>query len=426
MRRGGVTILHAIAFGILGFILTSCMDASLVDSGSGEMRLGIQSVPGSVRDVGIRVSGPGMSTLSKSIPAGADAAVLPIPVGPAREFELRARLNRVGGSVLNESVRYVDDWVGPVAPSGAMINFIPRIETVILVPDRSSPFLNSGRIVAIDNLIGNEATITSEKWRAAPFDDPGLQDPVDVDVGPAGGIYVAFGSDGIARIPDVDNLSYSQVRPGGDVNAIAIDRERSRLFVAEDDEVYARPLSGTGAGASLGLFSSLDPVSNGYFQGVAVDPFGMIYVAQSARISRVDPVSGEVLATRNVAPRDVSDIMVRPDGVYVLVHSSNENDGPAAQVVVRFSPNLQTVLDTFGTGVDPVAGQTGRFFGAVQFLTPWNDGITIADTDGSSVARIVQIDDISGSGWREYGAYNGALDGAAGEFNFVGYLWGGF
>jgi hypothetical protein len=366
-----------------------------------------------------------MSTLAKTIPAGADAVVLPIPVGPAREFELRARLNRVGGSALNESVRYVDDWIGPVSPSGAMISFVPRIETVILVPDRSSPFLNSGRIVAIDNLVGNEATITSEKWRAAAFDDPGLQDPVDVDVGTAGAIYVAFRSDGIARIPDVDNLSYSEVRPARDVNAIAIDRERSRLFVAEDDEVYARPLSGTGVGASLGLSSSLDPVSNGYFQGVAVDPFGMIYVAQSARISRVDPVSGEVLATRDVAPRDVSDIMVRPDGVYVLVHSSNENDGPAAQVVVRFSPNLQTVLDTFGTGVDPVEGQAGRFFGAVQFLAPWNERITIADTDGSSVARIVQIDDISGSGWREYGGYNSALDGTAGQFNFVNYEWGG-
>jgi hypothetical protein len=84
------------------------------------------------------------------------------------------------------------------------------------------------------------------------------------------------------------------------------------------------------------------------------------------------------------------------------------------------------VLGTFGTGVDPIEGQTGLFFGAVQFLAPWNERIAITDTDGSSVARIVQIDDISGSGWREYGAYNGDLDGTAGQFNFVSYEWGGF
>jgi hypothetical protein len=167
-------------------------------------------------------------------------------------------------------------------------------------------------------------------------------------------------------------------------------------------------------------------VSNGYFQGVAVDPFGMIYVAQSARISRVDPVSGEVLATRYVAPRDVSDIMVRPDGIYVLVHSRNEEAQRTNDVVVRFTPNLETVLDTFGTGVDPAEDQPGRFFGAIQFLAPWNDRITIADTDGMSVARVVQIDDISGSGWKEYGAYNSALDGTAGEFNFANYEWGSF
>lgn len=406
--------------------LIGCMDASLVDHGAAPATLSIQSAPATIRDLGLRVSGPGMPTLQTTIPVGSDAAVFQVPVGPVRRFELRARLNRVGTDVLNESIRYAARWEGPMPPGGTMVTLSPRIETVVLVPDGNSSGGNAGRVVAIDDLVGSDALITADKWRAAAFDDPGLLDPVDVDVGPEGGIYVAFGSDGIARIPDVDNLSYSQVRPVGNVNAIAIDRERSRLFVAEDDEVYARPLSGTGAGASLGLFSSLDPVSNGYFQGVAVDPFGMIYVAQSARISRVDPVSGEVLATRNVAPRDVSDIMVRPDGVYVLVHSSNENDGPAAQVVVRFSPNLQTELDTFGTGMDPVEGQAGRFFGAVQFLAPWNDRITIADTDGSSVARIVQIDDISGSGWREYGAYNGDLDGAVGEFNFVGYLWGGF
>lgn len=411
---------------LLAITMTGCMDASLVDSGSAPATISIQAAPPTTRDVGLRVSGPGMATLQKTVPVGADAGVFQVPVGPSRRFELRARLNRIGTDVLNESVRYTAFWEGPLPPGGTMVALSPRIETALLIPDRNSSGGNAGRIVAVDNLLGSDTTITSDKWRSAPFDDPGLQDPVDVDIGPAGAIYVAFASVGIARISDVDNLSYSQVRPAGNVNAIAIDRERSRLFVAEDAEVYGRALPGTGAGASLGLFSSLDPATHGYFQGVAVDPFGMIYVAQSARISRVDPVSGDVLASRNVAPRDVSDIMVRPDGVYVLVHSDNQTDGAATQVVIRFSPNLQTVLDTFGTGVSPVEGQPGRFFGAIQFIAPWNDRITIADTDGSSVARIIQIDDVSGSGWREYGAYNSAFDGTAGEFNFVDYLWGGF
>jgi hypothetical protein len=118
--------------------------------------------------------------------------------------------------------------------------------------------------------------------------------------------------------------------------------------------------------------------------------------------------------------------MVRPDGIYVLVHSRNEEAQPTNDVVVRFTPNLETVLDTFGTGVGPAEDQPGRFFGAIQFLAPWNDRITIADTDGMTVARVVQIDDVYGSGWKEYGAYNSALDGTAGEFNFANYEWGGF
>ena len=95
--------------------------------------------------------------------------------------------------------------------------------------------------------------------------------------------------------------------------------------------------------------------------------------------------------------------------------------------IVRFNFSLTKITGTYGTGVAPAENTPGSFFGPRRFLAETNREITIADTDGSTVARIVQIEDLSGTGWREYGqADGGANNGLAGEFEFVGYTWGGF
>lgn len=409
-----------------GLLLTSCMDASLVSDGSAPASISIQSAPATIRDLGLRVSGPGMPTVAKTVPIGADALVFGVPVGPARRFELIARLNRVTTDQLNQNVWYDARRQLPVPPGGTLVDLPLFIRSTILVPDIN--FSGTGtRLVAIEDLVGPDAVITSEKWTELPFDDPARYQPSDVAVDARGGIYVAFrATGGVVRVPDVGSFNPQQIRASGGILSMAIDRERGRLFVSELSDVYAMALNGSNE-RSLDLFDSLSPGVNGYFQGVAVDPAGMLYVAQSARISRVDPQTSEILATRSTAPYDLSDVMVRPDGVYALVHSRNQQGGQADVGIVRLNFALSEITGTYGTGVDPAEGVPGKFFGPRRFIAETNRKITVADTDGASVARIVQIDDLSGAGWRAYGqADDGQGSGLAGEFTFVGYTWGGF
>ena len=408
--------------------LAGCMDASLVDNGTAPASITIQAVPPTLRDLGLRVSGPGMPPVAKSVPVGADALVLEVPVGPARRFELRARLNRVTTDQLNQNVWYDARRQVAVPPGGALVDLPLGIRSTILVPDIN--FSGTGtRLVAIEDLVGSDATITSEKWTELSFDDPARYQPSDVALDGRGGIYVAFRGtlgDGVIRVRDVGSFTPEVVRADGSVLGMAIDRERGRLFVSEMTDVYAMALNGSDERA-LNLTASLAPGPNGYFQGLAVDPAGNLYIAQSAQISHVDPETSAVLATRSVAPYDLSDVMVRPDGVYALVYSRDQKSAQADVAIVRFNFSLTKITGTYGTGLAPAENTPGSFFGPRRFLAETNREITIADTDGSTVARIVQIEDLSGTGWREYGqADGGANNGLAGEFEFVGYTWGGF
>ena len=117
-------------------------------------------------------------------------------------------------------------------------------------------------------------------------------------------------------------------------------------------------------------------------------------------------------------------IAVRPEGVFVLIHSRDGSLRNQADVaVIGLSFGLNTILGRFGSSVSPAEGTPGSFFGPVRFLAEANELMTIADTsDDGSVARVVQFDPMSGSGWRDYGrGPNLNQTDDRGEFVFATY-----
>ena len=68
-------------------VLGGCMNASLSQSGNAPARINLQQVPDSVTEIRLTVSGPGMTTVEKTLTPDTDAVVLDLPVGPERVFE---------------------------------------------------------------------------------------------------------------------------------------------------------------------------------------------------------------------------------------------------------------------------------------------------------------------------------------------------
>jgi len=399
------------------------MDASLVSSGSAPVELSVQSVPSNVRDLGVRVTGPGMPSISKSVPLGADALVLPVPVGPAREFELRARLNELGTQQVNDSVWYGAHRRVPVSPAGALVPLNLSIRSAILVPNLTDSGV--GRLVQIDDLEGTSATISSTKWSESSFM---AGDISDVTVGRRGAIfYIANpslgGTDVIHRVTALGSTPQAISSQQG-YKTIAMDREGDRVYAAKVDSVWAMGLDGTNE-QQLPLSAGLNVNTWGEVQGLDVGPKGLLYVAQSNRVGLFDPTSATPVASRDVSPFNIADVMVRPDGVYLLINSRDTSEqNPADLVVIRMNPQLSEVFGTFGSSVNSSEGLKGSFFGPLKFLAEVNEEITIADSDGTTT-RIVQFQNVSGAGWREYGrGINGNQADEAGELRFDPYQWG--
>lgn len=149
-------------------------------------------------------------------------------------------------------------------------------------------------------------------------------------------------------------------------------------------------------------------------QGLDVGPDGSLFVAQSNRVWRFDPKTGELLNGFDARSYNIADIMLRPDGVYLLINSRREFDGEVFQnvatdvAVVRLSPNLGAILDSFGTSVNSTQGRRGSFFGPLKFIAEHNREITVTDSN-NTVTRIVQFRNLDGDGWREFGSHVNAL-----------------
>lgn len=420
----------------LAITMTGCMDASLVDSGSAPATLSIQAVPPTVRELGLRVSGPGMPTFTRSIPVGAEALVFELPVGPARRFELLARLNVVGTEQLNPSVRYGARKQVPVAPGGVLVPLPLQLQSSIIISDQTADpqgQLGDSRIIEIPSLDAPDAQVLSE----STWDNYEIG-AVDTAIDGLGRIY-GIGGDSpagqIYRFPELtQTLDAVVLGTSSGFRAFTVNEGTGRVFAARtggqqlQNQVFA--ISPSGAEVQLSLQGGLD-ISFGAVQGLDVGPGGNLFVAQSNRVGRFDLQTGALLNGFDARPYNIADIMVRPEGVYLLINSERQFDGEVFQnvatdvAVVRLPPNLGSIVESFGNGVAPAEGAVGDFFGPLKFVAEHNREITVADSNGI-VTRIVQFRNLDGDGWREFGSHvDDPGTPLPGEMQFAPYLWDG-
>jgi hypothetical protein len=415
--------------------LAACMDASLVDNGSAPASITIQAVPPTVRDLGLRVSGPGMPTVAKGVPIGADALVFEVPVGPARRFELKARLNVAGADRVNPSVWYDARSQVPVGPGGALVPLSLELRSAIIFADQTADPQQGGdsRVIEIPALDGTDAEILA----ASTWDNYEIG-VVDLAIDGVGRMYGIGGDDPpgqIYRFPElVQTLSAVVLGSSSAFRALTVEEDTGRVFAGRtggqplQNQVIA--ISPAGSEAALSLQGGLN-ISFGAVQGLDVGPDGSLFVAQSNRVGRFDPQSGELLNGFDARPYNIADIMVRSEGVYLLINSERQFDGEVFQnvatdvAVVRLPPNLGSIVESFGTGVAPTEGAVGAFFGPLKFVAEHNREITVTDSNGT-VTRIVQFRNLDGDGWREFGSHvDDPGTPLPGEMQFALYLWDG-
>lgn len=402
-RLAGILFLFALIAGSL----SSCMDASLVSEPSAGVGISIQAAPSTLKTLRLRVSGPGMVSRSATLPIGADAVVLPIPIGPARRFELLGELHAVGNPGLdNPSVFYASRQQAPIVPGGTQVNLNLTLRSRILIPDSLGE-----RLGEVPDLEGTLSEIDAE-WISGDRITNTI--PYDVDFGSAGAIY--FVSDaGVERAISLASAPTLVVDAGNlNLRHIAIDRINDRLYIANSNTVAGAPIGA--APQPLPLTNGLNVAQYGAVQGIAVAPDGTLFVAQSTRVGRFDPASSTPIASVGVAPLNVADVVARSDGVYILINSrDNTSYNPAGIAIARLGPNLENVLESYGSTVNGQEGVPGSFLGPVRFLSTANQEITVADSDGG-VSRIVQVRNVDGDGWREF-------QSAQDPFGFAPYAW---
>lgn len=418
--------IRALTVAFAALALIGCMDASLVETGSAPASISIQAAPPTIRDLGLRVSGPGMPTFQTTIRVGSDAAVFQVPVGPARRFELRARLNQVGSSQLNESVWYDGRRQVPVPPSGAFIPLRLSLRSTLLVPDTVS----GGRLLEIPELGGTDAAIdAASRWSNFV---PGVS---DIAVGPRGNLYAVADiqiTGGLFDAPSTTAFGPAALSSDAVFDRLAVDPENPRVYAysAATDAIWAVQ-AGTGTAQELTQISSVlgnSRTTFGRVQALAVDPNGFLYVAQSHRIGKFDPATEALVAGYDATPLNIADIMIRDDGLYVLVNSERTSGGNPTNVttspsVLRVLPDMSSVVESFGSTVSPSEGVRGSFFGPLRFIAENNRNITVADSDGT-VARLVQFRNLDGDGWKEYGQLvDDPGSPLPGEMQFASYQW---
>jgi hypothetical protein len=214
--------------------------------------------------------------------------------------------------------------------------------------------------------------------------------------------------------------------------SFTVEEDTGRVFAARtggqplQNQVFA--ISPSGDELLLSLQGDLD-TSFGAVQGLDVGPDGSLFVAQSNRVGRFDPQSGQLLNGFDARPHNIADIMVRADGVYLLINSERELGGqgfqnvPTDTAVVRLPPNLSSVAESFGSSVAPTEGTVGDFFGPRKFVAEHNREITVTDSN-ETVTRIVQFRNLDGDGWREFGSHVDDPNAPQpGEMQFAPYQW---
>jgi len=364
----------------VSLLFTSCFYMPGV-SGRGMARAAVSPSPlppPNVTSIALIVGGPGMNTITQSIAVGNTTTTLSVPSGIGRTFTLLEN-----------------------TPSATLIG----TATVDLSPGETkeiplTPTTGASQIVVPDNLNGlltQISDMTGTGWTTL-----GITSPYAVDFDEQGRMYVAT-SASVVEISDITNKSATTVgssTQGLPIKAIAVDRVRGLIYFTDGStNLYSVQITPT-----LGTQQSV-PLSNlgitPFVTGIAVDPDGFLYVANTYPTASILKVDVSTFASPKVV-MSYSGSLIYPwdvlvNGGYVYI-----SDFTARQIV-RLDKNLAFVDSISGYGGD-------SFFGPERFVAILNKPITVID-EATGKDRLVSFNDMSGAGWTTYGSTGSGTPG---------------
>lgn len=349
------------------------------------------NVPSNGQSLELIVTGAGMDNITKTYPVIQTSDSFELPPGSARTF---SAVSSTPSVTLSAEVQ--KDLLS-IADANVTLNLFPTSSRII-IPDA----LNY-RIVQIDDMNGTSwKTLDYTSFASLGFTDDYQFYPYDIDIDSKGKIYIANNYGGtslpqIIRIDDFNNPNPKKIVDGisNGITAISIDRTNNYIY-------YTTAWSQTLYRKKLDLTGTEDLFDIGFeTYGMCADQNGYIFLGQAYGAAvKYDPSSSRVVETYTGFLSNPWDVLVKGNYLFVLDKSSSEGNYP----ITRFLINDPTSYVGYGT-FSPGTNQ-GDFYGPNLFVAILNKKFYITDGDGWSLAKLVSMDDITGSGWKTYGSWS--------------------
>lgn len=373
-----------------------------------------------IDSITLKITGPDMDDIEVRYSELPDLINIAVPEGSSRRFELTVSLvNSYTGPVV--SYRGIDTI--DITSEGSVVTLNMGIgSTKIVIPD----YYNS-RVIQFDDITAmNEVIFTGIQLGVITGDSGWASNfyPYDIDFDSDGRIYIANNnaSSGYGRVVRISNIngesSLLYEDRAASITSIAVDRNNHILYYSTSGSLYSTSIDGTNDIVRMLPLIGAATISS--IQSITVDGEGKLYmvadvgqVSADYRIIKLDPLidsSSELvlIETSSTIPENSSaspkDLVIKGSRLYLAnFHSDSGSEGDQ---VVEFSISDLSLKGSFGTYVgnnDSSDFLLGHFYGPRRFVTPLNVEMTIIDDSPDWWQnKIIQIEDITGSGWKTY------------------------
>ncbi|HEQ71407.1 MAG TPA: hypothetical protein ENN69_02870 [Spirochaetia bacterium] len=373
---------------------------------SAESARAIIGAPGNIISYTVTVSGPGMTTMQKTVSATTRYINMYIPAGEDRVIRLDANLNPAAMALLNREhlLSYADENIVDLLPGRFVLLRFQMHEGEMKLVFSEVSGGNSG-LYRIPNLHPTSLA-DPDQW-----DSTGVV-AADLDYDGDGRIFAAIGGASIYQLEDINNTIFPPLNHNMYTGAtiVTVDSAQNRFYtygnISATAVVYAiryYVYDGAGAGTTGNIALPAGMVNNSPLMAAMEYEKGVFYIAGNAGLLQVFRYVPGVSTISNTSPnlRNPRDLIVKGKYLYVAnFHTTAPNQTATIEV---FDKDTLAFIGSFGTRTTtPYDDQPGHFYGPWHFIAPTNRKFYLID-DGDNISgsynnngknRIVAFDSV--------------------------------
>ncbi|TVR05714.1 MAG: hypothetical protein EA403_01755 [Spirochaetaceae bacterium] len=388
-------------------LLSGCMDP-LGRESTAAAGISVMNAPSTVTELELTVSGPGMSTIQRTLTPVTSSVTLEVPVGVNRRFH-------IGGDVYSGERRL------PVSAAGASVNVAMYPGPVFIHVEGINR-----RFAQIQGMGANFGRMRYFFQDGSIFDD-GV---IGISFGDGFSVFVGTSDPRLYRFSSFAGTSPELILDGqtttpnfSDFRAIASDRAGGWVYGTGEVETDGLTLfrvrfDGTGfeSFGPIQDFTGIGASFNFFLERMAIDSSGAVLLTGDdngdpgrAVIVKLRPSTGSreaLYVTPFVEESMFSDIVVFGNDVFVV--SAN---APTGYAMRRLDANL-SLVESFGRVVgEPSDDMAGDFSSGVDLIfaaTIPKKFVVVEGPAFSNANRLVAFENMQGSGWiaRDVGSFD--------------------